>query len=268
MTNPSLGGEEAEHRLSSEAAMAETNVAYREEDDAVTQQFEVLLHEQKWIVQVTPLDRRMMSTEELLGHWAMGSLVGDETLVWRGGMEDWRHIADVEELASTPSASLRGQAAVSPRAPGVIHFPGQAVRSAYGRDPERRQAVTQPPRGVRPVSVPQPLVPGQRTAGTPLHFVVLASSAMAALAISLTTYVLSAGGVFESRSGGEAAEQSVAETASADIAIQRHALKRRHSEPSGAQAELEPSAEVTESKPRLGPELAREAPAGETLEHD
>jgi len=71
---------------------------YSEDDDSATQIAPALTGEPKWIVQITPLDRRMMSTEELVAELERGSLIGQETLVWRGGMSDWLPIAHVEEL--------------------------------------------------------------------------------------------------------------------------------------------------------------------------
>ena len=71
---------------------------YSEEDDAVTQLMDAPLGEQEWMVQITPRDRRMMSTEQLLGELATGNLVTPEMLVWRAGMSDWAPIAGIDEL--------------------------------------------------------------------------------------------------------------------------------------------------------------------------
>ena len=71
---------------------------YSEEDDAVTQLMDAPLGEQEWMVQVTPHDRRMMSTEQLLGELATGNLVTPEMLVWRSGMKDWGPISSIDEL--------------------------------------------------------------------------------------------------------------------------------------------------------------------------
>jgi hypothetical protein len=72
--------------------------AYSEDDDSATQVVEALTGEPKWIVKITPLDRRLMSMEELVAELERGSLVGQETLVWRSGMTDWQPIAHVEGL--------------------------------------------------------------------------------------------------------------------------------------------------------------------------
>jgi uncharacterized protein DUF4339 len=72
--------------------------AYSEEDDAATQLLETLLGEQKWLVQITPYDRRFMDTAELVSETQKGRLVARETLVWRGGMLNWLPIAEVPAL--------------------------------------------------------------------------------------------------------------------------------------------------------------------------
>ena len=72
--------------------------AYSEDDDSATQIAPALMGEPKWIVQITALDRRMMSTRELVAELERASLIGQETLVWRGGMSDWMPIAQVAEL--------------------------------------------------------------------------------------------------------------------------------------------------------------------------
>jgi hypothetical protein len=73
---------------------------YAEEDDAVTQLMDAPLGDQEWMVQVTPHDRRMMTTEQLTSELATGHLVQRDTLVWRTGMSDWAPISRIEELAS------------------------------------------------------------------------------------------------------------------------------------------------------------------------
>jgi uncharacterized protein DUF4339 len=74
--------------------------AYGDEDDVVTQVIDAAHAEPKWIVQITPLDRRMMSTAELLSASNCGVPVREDTLVWRGGMEDWLPLDQVDALAS------------------------------------------------------------------------------------------------------------------------------------------------------------------------
>lgn len=71
---------------------------YSEEDDAVTQLMDAPLGEQEWMVQITPHDRRMMSTDQILGELATGNLVTPDMLVWRSGMGDWSAISTIDEL--------------------------------------------------------------------------------------------------------------------------------------------------------------------------
>ena len=71
---------------------------YSEEDDAVTQLMDAPVGEQEWMVQVTPLDRRMMSTDQILAELATGNLITPQVLVWRAGMSDWAPISSVDEL--------------------------------------------------------------------------------------------------------------------------------------------------------------------------
>jgi uncharacterized protein DUF4339 len=71
---------------------------YSDEDDAVTQLMDAPLGEQEWMVQITPVDRRMMSTEQVLAELATGNLVQRDMLVWRAGMNDWAPISRIDEL--------------------------------------------------------------------------------------------------------------------------------------------------------------------------
>src|ERR1044071_1101036 len=74
--------------------------AYAEEDDAVTQLMDAPLGEQEWMGQITPQDRRMMSTDQLLAELLTGHLVTRDMLVWRSGMGDWAPISRVDDLRS------------------------------------------------------------------------------------------------------------------------------------------------------------------------
>src|SRR5690242_1231303 len=74
---------------------------YSDEDDAVTQLMDTPLGDQEWMIQITPLDRRMMSTEQLLAELATGTLVKRDMLVWRTGMSDWAPIHRMDELAGS-----------------------------------------------------------------------------------------------------------------------------------------------------------------------
>lgn len=91
--------------------------AYAEEDDGETRMFEARPSEPRWLVQVTPFDRRAMGTSRLLSEVELG-LVSPQTLVWRGGMHDWLPVERIGEilLGLGPSAG-RPQA---PRAVGGV----------------------------------------------------------------------------------------------------------------------------------------------------
>jgi len=88
---------------------------YAESEDDVTQFVETPRPEPKWIVQITPFDRRQMSTEGLLRELRRGQLVHRQSLVWRGGIADWQPIARVDELQadarahSGPTPGRRGR---------------------------------------------------------------------------------------------------------------------------------------------------------------
>jgi hypothetical protein len=88
---------------------------YSEEENVATAFFETPRPEPHWLVQVTPFDRRLWPgarvREELL---RQGGLIHRDTLVWRGGMNNWRRIAQLEELHGgtpvppAPRAQRRG----------------------------------------------------------------------------------------------------------------------------------------------------------------
>jgi hypothetical protein len=72
---------------------------YSEEENVATAFFETPRPEPHWLVQVTPFDRRLWSRERVLEELMHQSgLVHRDTLVWRGGMNNWRPIAQLEEL--------------------------------------------------------------------------------------------------------------------------------------------------------------------------
>jgi hypothetical protein len=115
MTNSNNDIEELEELLTElEGQEAQIVTPYSEEDDAVTRLMEAPLGDQDWMVQVTALDRRMMSTNQVLSELHTGKVNG-RTLVWRTGMADWLPIARVDELsrASVPAPVQRNS---SPRA--------------------------------------------------------------------------------------------------------------------------------------------------------
>src|ERR1043165_7398431 len=107
MTNSNNDIEELEERLTElEGQEAQIVTPYSEEDDAVTRLMEAPLGVQDWMVQVTALDRRMMTMGQVLSELSAGK-INPRTLVWRGGMDDWMPIARIDELsrASMPPVS-------------------------------------------------------------------------------------------------------------------------------------------------------------------
>jgi len=104
MTNSNNDIEELEELLTElEGQEARIVTPYSEEDDAVTRLMEAPLGDQDWMVQVTALDRRMMSTPQLLSELSAGR-ISSRTLVWRGGMGDWLPVARVDELSRASAA--------------------------------------------------------------------------------------------------------------------------------------------------------------------
>jgi len=139
MTNSNNDIEELEELLTElEGQEAQIITPYSEEDDAVTRLMDAPLGDQDWMVQVTALDRRMMSTSQLLSELQAGKVNG-RTLVWRTGMDDWMPVSRTDELA---------HASVSP-APRVSSAP------AATRNSSQRAAFPLAP----PPPAPQPSQP-------------------------------------------------------------------------------------------------------------
>lgn len=95
--------------------------AYSEEDDVATQLVLLPRSDFKWIVQLTPLDRRMMDTAQLVTELLDGTRVHRSTLVWRGGMDDWQPIEKIGDLpisarqAATLPPTARARARMAPQ---------------------------------------------------------------------------------------------------------------------------------------------------------
>jgi hypothetical protein len=99
MTQSNNDIEELEELLTElEGQEAQLVRPYAEDDDAVTQLMDAPLGDQEWMVQVTALDRRMMSSEQVMSDLRAGKL-SQRTLVWRGGMDDWLPIARIDSLS-------------------------------------------------------------------------------------------------------------------------------------------------------------------------
>lgn len=90
---------ESETRGQARAAAPESAALapYAEEDDGETRMFEAPPHEQRWLVQLSPFDRRSMETSRLLAELEHGQ-VRRGTLVWRGGMRDWLPVERIAEF--------------------------------------------------------------------------------------------------------------------------------------------------------------------------
>lgn len=72
---------------------------YSEEENVATAFFETPRPEPTWLVQVTPFDRRLWTRERVLEELVhQGGLIHRDTLVWRDGMNNWRRIAQLDEL--------------------------------------------------------------------------------------------------------------------------------------------------------------------------
>lgn len=105
MTQTNNDIEELEELLNElEGQEAQLVSPYSEDDDAVTQLMDAPLGDQEWMVQVTALDRRMMSTEALAAELQSGRL-SNKTLVWRGGMDDWLPASRVDALVQASMAA-------------------------------------------------------------------------------------------------------------------------------------------------------------------
>lgn len=116
MTQSNNDIEELEELLTElEGQEAQLVRPYAEDDDAVTQLMDAPLGDQEWMVQVTALDRRMMSTDQVLSEFRAGKL-SNRTLVWRGGMDDWQPIARIDSLSSSSGGMSAGGALPAPPA--------------------------------------------------------------------------------------------------------------------------------------------------------
>jgi hypothetical protein len=125
MTQSNNDIEELEELLTElEGQEAQLVRPYSEDDDAVTQLMDAPLGDQEWMVQVTALDRRMMSTDQVLAELRAGKL-SSRTLVWRGGMDDWLPIARVDSLSQSgaPLGAPAGGASARLMAPAPLPAP-------------------------------------------------------------------------------------------------------------------------------------------------
>jgi hypothetical protein len=137
------------------------------DEDVPTHLVEALSFEPRWLVQVTTFDRRMMDTEQVLAALD-ASLVRHDTLVWRGGMDDWQPLARAFSLEGSERLTL----------PPVARRMSLASAARTTLPPRER---------------PQPARADQPTALAAL----LASVAIVVSIAAVTTSALAVGGVFE-----------------------------------------------------------------------
>ncbi|HTV21484.1 MAG TPA: DUF4339 domain-containing protein [Polyangiaceae bacterium] len=82
--------------------------AYSEDDNVVTEEVGGMLHEPRWLVQFSTLDRRMMDTSEVISALIEGAIRRD-TPVWRGGMDDWLPVGQLDLLSPSALPTLPPQ---------------------------------------------------------------------------------------------------------------------------------------------------------------
>src|SRR5688572_8201091 len=105
--------------------------AYSEDDNVVTQEVEAMLHEPRWLVQFTSLDRRLMDTSEVISA-LLGGTIRRDTLVWRGGMDDWLPVGRLDLLSPSAIPTLppkRREASGGPStSPGTSRAPASRAK--------------------------------------------------------------------------------------------------------------------------------------------
>ena len=116
--------DEPELSISAVPGTSNDPLAEYTEEDVPTHLVEALVFEPRWLVQLTTFDRRMMDTEQLLAALDAG-FVQQETLVWRGGMDDWQPLARALSLEGAarltlPPVARRMSLAASPTLPPVM----------------------------------------------------------------------------------------------------------------------------------------------------
>jgi predicted Zn finger-like uncharacterized protein len=119
------------HALEADAA-AEA-IAGSDDDEATRVAHGPLGHsEPEWSVNLSDTDQRTMSADEIVSGWHSGQ-IREDAFVWKDGMDDWKPVLEVPELASRfferrPSAP----AAAAAPAPIASPAPWQAQSSGNG----------------------------------------------------------------------------------------------------------------------------------------
>jgi hypothetical protein len=159
--------DEPQLSISAAPGISDFPLAEYTEEDVPTHLVEALSFEPRWLVQVTTFDRRMLDTEQVLAALE-GGVLRHDTLVWRGGMDDWQPLARAFSLETAarltlPPVARRMSLAARPTLPPVMR--------------------------AEPARAPQP------TAAA-----LLASVAIVVSIAAVTTSALVFGGVFETAS--------------------------------------------------------------------
>jgi hypothetical protein len=165
--------------------------AYDENDEVVTQFVEPVPEEPKWLVQVTPFDRRSMSRAQMLDELREGRLIRSDTLVWRRGMRNWVSVARVGELGALdalPPDSMPPDS-MSPDSMPPNSFPPDSMPPDT-RPPTRRPLRAEPAAPARTAGLEWRRAPSEVA-------VVLASSATSLLIVGVTLALLAWAGAFE-----------------------------------------------------------------------
>ena len=103
---------------SPEATWRSRSVSMTKAEDVVTSFFELPPSEPSWLVQVTPFDRRSMSSSQLRSELLRGGLVNGETLVWRRGMQNWSQATHI--VAQLLDVGAHDWFAPAPRVPPTL----------------------------------------------------------------------------------------------------------------------------------------------------
>jgi hypothetical protein len=144
---------------------------------------------QEWLVLINQDNRRMMSTSEVKAEVQAG-LLARETLVWRAGMSAWVSIGSVAELATQSSS----RPTVPRQRP-----PGYNPRLAETMPANRIIAAQY----LRPAPAPNPQ----------LTLELMATGAIVALIVALTSYALYSAGAFQAGGAAHTHPEASAKTA-------------------------------------------------------
>jgi len=168
--------DEPQLSISAVSGTSDFPLAEYTDEEIPTHLVEALHFEPRWLVMVATFDRRMMDTEQLFAALE-GGLVRPDTLVWRGGMEDWQPVA----------RALALEGAARPTLPPLA----------------RSISLESAARPTLPVARPQQAPQSSAAA-------VVASVAIVVSIAAVTTSALAVGGVFETAPPPSAASLRVA----------------------------------------------------------